>query len=450
MSFILTNPVVRGYQYWLTSFSLKRKQPLRALAKLSIHQRLNCEAACFLYFQLGMYQSVIDHPYNGSGWRGNFAKAVAYAAVGEKERALECINKLQNHLRISSKIIVKLAIELSPYLPDLSLRLIEAVPVKVAFKLALLITLNRLDEARELIESNENSDIQIDFYRLNLEKDTIKQVKYLNQIFSHYELDCVELIDSSSNLCVHNIRSITENFTSDGPLVSILVTTHNSGEFIHTAIESLLWQSYRNIEIIVIDDASIDNTVEIIRSYAQNDSRVKLMELKINVGTFVAKTKGLSVAQGEFVTCHDSDDWAHARKIELQVEPLLCNQQLVFTTSQWIRMQDDGSLYARKIYPALRLNPASPMFRKDIVLEKAGYWEQVRTGADSEFLARLKIIFGEQAMHQIKKPLTIGAHRSNSLMNDSSTGYSSYEGSKQRLEYWESWQNRHLNKMKNK
>lgn len=228
-----------------------------------------------------------------------------------------------------------------------------------------------------------------------------------------------------------------------------MVTTHNSGEFIHTAIESLLGQSYRNIEIIVIDDASTDNTVEIIRSYAQNDSRIKLIELKINVGTFIAKTKGLSVAQGEFVTCHDSDDWAHPRKIELQVEPLLCNQQLVFTTSQWIRMQDDGSLYARKIYPALRLNPASPMFRKDIVLEKAGYWEQVKTGADSEFLARLKLIFGEHAMYQIKKPLTIGAHRSNSLMNDSSTGYSSFEGSRQRLEYWESWQNRHLNRVKN-
>lgn len=444
MSFIRTNPVVRGYQYWLTSFALKRKQPLRTLVKLSNHQRLDREVACFLYFQLGMYQSVIDHPYEGSGWRGNFAKAVAYAAVGEKEQALETVNKLQNHLRISSAIIVKLAIELSPYLPDVSLRLIEAVPVKAAFKLALLITLNRLDEAKGLIECNENSDIQIDFYRLNLEKDTTKKVICLNHIFGYYQLDHVQLIDSSSSLCTHNIRSIAENFSSEGPLVSILVTAHNSGEFIHTAIESLLGQSYRNIEIIVIDDASTDNTAEIIRSYAQNDSRIKLIGLKINVGTFIAKTKGLFVAQGEFVTCHDSDDWAHPRKIEMQVGPLLCNQQLVFTTSQWIRMQDDGALYARKLYPALRLNPASPMFRRNIVLEKAGYWEQVRTGADSEFLARLKIIFGEKAMHQIKKPLTIGAHRSDSLMNDSSTGYSSFEGLKQRLEYWESWQNRHI------
>lgn len=444
MSFILTNPVVRGYQYWLTSFSFKRKQPLRALAKLSIHQQLGSEEACFLYFRLGMYKAVIEHPYKGSGWRGNFSKAVAYAAVGEKEHALKIIKNLRDDLKISNAFIVKLAIELSPYLPNISLCLVEAIPVKVAFKLALLIALNQLDEARELIESNEYSDIQSHFYRLNLEKDTIKKVDCLNHIFSYYQLDCVQLIDSSSSLCAHNIKSIAEDCDFQGPLVSILVTAHNSSEFIHTALKSLLRQSYQNIEIIVIDDASTDDTVEVIRSYAQNDLRIKLIELETNVGTFIAKTRGLEVANGEFVTCHDSDDWAHPRKIEMQVEPLLQDQKLIFTTSQWIRIQDDGALYARKIYPALRLNPASPMFRKDIVLEKAGCWDQVRTGADSEFLERLKIIFGEQVMHQIKKPLTIGSHRSGSLMTDTVTGYSSLEGTQQRLEYWESWQKKHL------
>lgn len=149
-------------------------------------------------------------------------------------------------------------------------------------------------------------------------------------------------------------------------------------------------------------------------------------------------------SRGEFVICHDSDDFAHPAKIEEQVRPLLEDEKLVFTTSYWIRLQDDGKYYARAVYPLLRLNPSSPMFRKDLVLEKAGGWDLVRTGADSEFLARLKLVFGTHAMKRIKKPLTFGAHRKDSLMNAVDTGYNQSGMSPSRLAYWEAWNMWHL------
>lgn len=440
----------RGYQYLLTSFSFKQKNILKLLAKLSHRKKLNSEKVCFYYYRLGMYYSVIRHPYDGYGWRGNLAKAVSYAAVGKYELAEKYIDLLCNKLKLPRLFLQKLALDISPYMPRTSLSLIEELDEVSVFKLALLISLRELSEAKDLLNELEKQnktqrdDIEVSLYRLNLESNNAKKLFWLNKVFIKFELEPIQLINAHEPLSVKNITCSLKCVKTEKSLVSILVTTYNSGEFIDTVIESLLMQTYSNIEIIITDDASIDNTREILNKYAELDSRIKLLYLSENVGTFVAKTKGLELVNGSFVTCHDSDDWAHPRKIELQVMPLLQNKQLVCTTSQWIRLSGEGNIYTRKIYPALRLNPASPMFRKDLVLKKAGYWEPVKTGADSEFIERLKIIFGNDAMYQVKKPLTIGFHRRGSLMTDRITGYSSTEGTRKRLDYWESWRNKHI------
>jgi hypothetical protein len=153
-------------------------------------------------------------------------------------------------------------------------------------------------------------------------------------------------------------------------------------------------------------------------------------------------------AAGEFITCHDSDDWSHPMRIERQVRPLLEDAKLVFTTSLWVRMQDDGIYYARPVHPLMRLNPASPMFRKDTVLQHAGGWDTVRTGADSEFMARLKLVFGHKAMHRVAQPLAFGAHRADSLMTAADTGYSTSGMSPTRLAYWESWTYFHISELR--
>jgi len=66
----------------------------------------------------------------------------------------------------------------------------------------------------------------------------------------------------------------------------------------------------------------------------------------------------------------------------------------------------------------IRINSASPLCRKWRVLEHARVWDWVRAGADSEFLARLVLVFGHRGMRRIKKPLTFGSHRPDSLIND--------------------------------
>jgi hypothetical protein len=158
----------------------------------------------------------------------------------------------------------------------------------------------------------------------------------------------------------------------------------------------------------------------------------------------VAKTVGLEHARGDFVTCHDSDDWSHPQKLALQMRPLLMNRQVVATTSHWVRLADDGTCYARPVYPLMRLNGASPLFRRREVEDNAGLWDAVRTGADSEFHARLQLVFGRDAVRRLARPLTFGAHRANSLMTAPDTGHTAHGMSPMRLAYWEAWTRWHV------
>lgn len=110
-------------------------------------------------------------------------------------------------------------------------------------------------------------------------------------------------------------------------------------------------------------------------------------------------------------------------------------------------MQDDGVFYARPVYPLARLNPSSPLFRRERVLREAGAWDCVRTGADSEFLARLKLVFGAKAVRKVNQPLTLGSHRADSLMTAVDTGYSQTGVSPQRQTYWEAWSQWHIHSL---
>lgn len=78
------------------------------------------------------------------------------------------------------------------------------------------------------------------------------------------------------------------------------------------------------------------------------------------------------------------------------MQPLIEDASIIATTSQWLRLDFDGQYYVRQIYPFMRQNPASPMFRLQTVKRTTGLWHIVRTGADSEFFERLKVVFGSE------------------------------------------------------
>ena len=92
------------------------------------------------------------------------------------------------------------------------------------------------------------------------------------------------------------------------PLVSILMTAYNRERYIAEAIESVLAITYRNWELIIVDDCSKDCTTEIAMRYAKKDDRIKVYINEKNLGDYPNRNKAISYASGEYIMFCDSDD----------------------------------------------------------------------------------------------------------------------------------------------
>ena len=106
------------------------------------------------------------------------------------------------------------------------------------------------------------------------------------------------------------------------PLVSIIVPAYNVEHYIKKCMQSLLKQTYQNIEIILVDDGSTDKTLEICSKYSEKDARVRVYHQK-NSGQAVARNFAFSVAQGEYIIYVDSDDYVSIKYVEKLLDQAL-------------------------------------------------------------------------------------------------------------------------------
>lgn len=227
------------------------------------------------------------------------------------------------------------------------------------------------------------------------------QIYWLDFILDAHSLSGFNHDGESQPLTIDDLPNINQNTNkvSDGPLVSVLMPVFNGEEFLDTALEGLASQTYQNIEVLVVDDCSTDNTAEIVKRWNSKDSRFQLISAGINGGSYRARNIGLEQATGEYVTVHDADDWSHPQKIQLQVEQLQKYSDLVGNVSQGVRVKHDRLHF----YPVvgrnyLRMNISSMMFRRALVAKEIGYWDEVRFGADSEFHERIMAKFGTKSV----------------------------------------------------
>lgn len=104
----------------------------------------------------------------------------------------------------------------------------------------------------------------------------------------------------------------------NNPLISIIMPMYNSEAYLKEAISSCLNQTYRNIELLIIDDGSQDKSIDIVKELMLSDSRIKLFTTPSNQGPAVARNIGLDNAHGDYITFLDSDDFIVQDKLEKQ------------------------------------------------------------------------------------------------------------------------------------
>ena len=105
-------------------------------------------------------------------------------------------------------------------------------------------------------------------------------------------------------------------------MISIIIPVYNAEKYLHKCVRSVLSQTYSDIECILVNDGSSDNSLRLCQSYARKDARVLVVDKK-NEGVDKARFDGLSHAQGEFVMFVDSDDWIENNAVEELMRPML-------------------------------------------------------------------------------------------------------------------------------
>lgn len=266
----------------------------------------------------------------------------------------------------------------------------------------------------------------------NLENEIKNKIKWINKAFEHQNIPPINYESRShahyyDRLTSKKLTKKNRARKNNQPKVSVIIPAHNAAATIDTTLDSMLAQSWTNIEILVVDDCSTDDTQITVEQYAQKDNRVQYMKTEQNSGPYVARNIALKQTTGELITCSDADDWSHPEKIETQVKNLIGNPRLIANMSQWARANND-LMFHRRGNPGyyIQTNASSLMFWV-AALKKIGHWDSVRFGADSEFIRRLTAIYGENSIESINRCLLSFSRKTpTSLTDGNAFGYQGF------------------------
>src|SRR5699024_963446 len=256
---------------------------------------------------------------------------------------------------------------------------------------------------------------------------TYEWLETLNQLYTELGMARVRFIENDS-LSLMDRLAVETVSPVKGPKISVIMPTFSPGSGIRTAIRSLLEQSWQNLEIIIVDDASPGRYHAIFKEIEQLDPRIVVVHQKENAGSYAARNTGLSIATGEFITTHDDDDWSHPNKLETQANVMLSRPDIVASTSAHIRSNEHLEFRRLNIHAQfMQLNYSSLMVRRAVV-DEIGPWDTVNRGGDSEFLTRLVEYYGEdRIVNLLSRPLSFSRVWTGSLTSgEMSRGFFAY------------------------
>ena len=120
------------------------------------------------------------------------------------------------------------------------------------------------------------------------------------------------------------------------PLISVIIPVYGVEKYISQCLESVINQTYKNLEIIVVNDGTKDRSAEIAKVYAAKDSRMKVYDFE-NGGLSVARNRGLEIATGDYISYIDSDDWIDLKLYEVLIDSALTNRWRIISCANSIQ-----------------------------------------------------------------------------------------------------------------
>ncbi|MBD2254125.1 glycosyltransferase [Nostoc parmelioides] len=205
---------------------------------------------------------------------------------------------------------------------------------------------------------------------------------------------------------------MTESFINS-PIISVIIPAYNCETTIKATIDSVLTQSFTNFELIIINDGSQDNTLDVVSRI--QDSRIKIFSFE-NAGGNISRNCGLKISQGKFISFLDADDIWMPDKLKLQLEALYKNPgfHVAYSWTDYIdedgnfltsgkRVTLNGDVYQKLLINNFLENGSNPLILRDALVDLEGFDQSLKAAQDWDMWLRLaeKYLFVSVPLVQI-------------------------------------------------
>jgi len=241
----------------------------------------------------------------------------------------------------------------------------------------------------EIVESLKNELSSVPFFSrvfLNKKKDKIiiwNDIDIKTKYKLNSKIDIKQIMEDIT-------RKIEEKYKIDNNIVSVIIPNYNNEYFIQEVITRILKSTYKNIEIIIVDDKSTDNSVKIIETNFKKEIETKKIRLFINTkncGTYYCRNKGILLSKGSFIFFVDGDDYIGPKLIE-RLYKWLSNPT---NTEYWAYQRPFSRIYMNENYDPLKhiMTPYYITIFRRKLYNYIGFYNDSRFGADSELEERM-------------------------------------------------------------
>lgn len=187
------------------------------------------------------------------------------------------------------------------------------------------------------------------------------------------------------------------------PLISVISGYYNREHLVDESVQSLIDQSYTNLEIIIFDDCSTDNTYEKLKKF-ESDQRVKIIKHETNIGFVSGLINAIETSKGDYIAIHGSGDYSYPTRFEKQINVLLQNEPISVVSCENETFSDGGRIIGRtNRYPAgnfykdlqkdrIKISGGDVMFKRNYYEKVGGYREFFRFAQDFDLWCRMSLI----------------------------------------------------------
>ena len=186
------------------------------------------------------------------------------------------------------------------------------------------------------------------------------------------------------------------------PLVSVIIPVYNVEKYLDKCLDSIINQTYKNLEIICINDGSIDSSFEILQKYAQKDNRIKLVNQE-NKGLGATRNVGLEIAEGEFISFIDSDDFVDKNLYKNCIEKIAPDIDVIVFGAKTVNLKKNkiysGQYSSKRFHENFNLKDLfniytvawNKLYRHSFLKEHSIIFDTPKTGEDQTFFIKVAL-----------------------------------------------------------